>query len=109
MRKMTDLSVPDIDWWFSDYAEFEDFVGIGDKRVLALAEELSSASLTFTANRLLKANGLPHGPCNTREIDSYLCEHCGRQYNRGEYDRMYGVCQCGSWPMSTDFTTRREA
>jgi len=64
---MIDESVPGIDWWFSDYASFEDFVGIGDERVLALAEQLSGAGLTFTANRLLKANGLPHGPCNTKE------------------------------------------
>ena len=63
-----DTSVPDIDWWFSDYAEFEDFVGIGDERVLALAKRLRIQGWTFQANRLLKANHLPHGPCNTREI-----------------------------------------
>lgn len=64
---MKDLSVPDIDWWFSDCAEFEDFIGIGDERVLALAERLHRGGLIYTANRLLKANGLPHGPCNTSE------------------------------------------
>lgn len=65
---MIDESVSDIDWWFSEYASFEDFVGIGNERVLALAEQLLGGGLTFTANRLLKANGLPHGPCNTSEI-----------------------------------------
>jgi hypothetical protein len=64
---MIDPNVPDIDWWFSDYATFEDFVGIEDERVLALAEQLHGAGLIFTANRLLKANELPHGPCNTSE------------------------------------------
>jgi hypothetical protein len=65
---MIDKSVPDIDWWFSDYASFEDFVGIGEERVVALAEQLHGGGLTFTANRLLKANGLEHGPCNTSEL-----------------------------------------
>jgi hypothetical protein len=68
MRKMTDLSVPDIDWWHSAYSEFEDFVGIGDERVLALADQLRERGASnFTINRLLKANELPHGPCNTSE------------------------------------------
>ena len=62
-----DLSIPAIDWWFSDYASFEDFVGIEEERVLDLAERLHGGGLTFTANRLLKANGLPHTPCNTKE------------------------------------------
>ena len=64
---MIDPNVSDIDWWFSDYASFEDFVGIGEERVTALAGQLHGAGLTFTANRLLKANNLPHGPCNTSE------------------------------------------
>jgi hypothetical protein len=64
---MIDPNVSDIDWWFSDYASFEDFVGIGQERALALAERLHGGGLIYTANRLLKANGLPHGPCNTSE------------------------------------------
>lgn len=62
-----DESIPDIDWWFDDYAEFEDFVGIGEKRVLTLAEQLKGRVHIYLINRLLKANGLPHGPCNSKE------------------------------------------
>ena len=64
---MKDTSVPDIDWWFFNYATFEDFVGIGRERTLALADQLRDRGWYFQANRLLKANALPHGPCNTKE------------------------------------------
>ena len=64
---MTDQSVSDIQWWFSDYADFEDFVGIGSQRVLSLADQLRDAVSPYAINRLLRANGLPHGPCNAKE------------------------------------------
>lgn len=63
-----DLSVSDIKWWFSAYSNFEDFVGIGEARVLKLAEQLKENGINDCfINRLLKANKLPHGPCNTKE------------------------------------------
>jgi hypothetical protein len=65
---MRDRSVEDHDWWYSEYAEFEDFVGIGDERTIALVEHLHQhGEPGVIINRLLKANGLEHGPCNTRE------------------------------------------
>ncbi len=57
-------SVPDNQWWGSAYAEFEDFVGIGEERVTRLAAYLrSTGESEFIVNRLLAANNLPHGPC----------------------------------------------
>ncbi len=64
----TDESIPDEKWWYSPYAEFEDFVGIGEERTRQLVEKLGRHGMSeFILNRLLKANGLPHGPCNTQE------------------------------------------
>ncbi len=64
----TDQSVPDIDWWFSPFAEFEDFVGISAERVEALCAALQQRGLhEYLINRLRKANHLPHGPCNAKE------------------------------------------
>ena len=61
--------IPDEQGWFSEYAEFEDFVGIGEERVTKLADNLRGRISVYLINRLLKANGLPHGPTNTREED----------------------------------------
>lgn len=63
-----DQSIPDAEWWVSPYAEFEHFVGIGKERVTALANFLRSRGERFVANRLLAANGMEHGPCNTMEM-----------------------------------------
>lgn len=63
-----DQTIPDTEWWDSPHAEFEHFVGIGEKRVAALAAFLRNRGGRFVANRLLAANGMKHGPCNTREI-----------------------------------------
>ena len=59
--------IPDEAWWFSPYAEFEDFVGIGDRRVRKLARALTGRVSPYVINRLLKANGMPHGPTNMTE------------------------------------------
>ena len=67
MNKLHDLTISDIDWWFSDYADFEDFVDMGEERVLTLAENLKKRVSKYVVNRLLRANGLPHGPCNMKE------------------------------------------
>lgn len=63
----TDLSIPDQEWWYSTFAEFEDFVGIGAERATALADYLLCVGERYQANRLLEANGLPHGPTNAVE------------------------------------------
>ncbi len=64
----TDHTIPDSVWWGSDYASFEDFVGIGVERVEALCRFLlGRGESVYIINRLRKANGLPHGPCNTLE------------------------------------------
>jgi hypothetical protein len=65
---MIDQTVSDIDWWFSDWAEFEDFVGIGPERTQVLAEQLQGRVSGYLINRLLKANNLPHGPTNEKEL-----------------------------------------
>ena len=63
-----DQSVSDYSWWFSEFSEFENFVGIGEKRVRNLADRLRWQGVNeYIINRLLKANDLPHGPCNRRE------------------------------------------
>ena len=64
---LQDESISDIDWWFNDFAEFEDFVGIGEVRVKKLAADLKGKVHDYVINRLLKANALPHGPCNAKE------------------------------------------
>ncbi len=67
-QHMQDESVSDLEWWGSDYAEFEDFVGIGERRVRTLVSGLRMRGESeFVVNRLLRANGLPHGPCNKKE------------------------------------------
>ncbi len=63
-----DQSIPDAEWWDSQYSEFEHFVGIGEKRVTALATFLRNRGGLFVANRLLARNGMDHGPCNFIEI-----------------------------------------
>ena len=68
MQGAINTSVSDFDLWLSDDSKFEDFVGIGRERTLTLAEQLRRGGWTIEASRLLKANGLPHGPCNTSEI-----------------------------------------
>jgi hypothetical protein len=62
-----DQSIPDSKWWDSQYSEFEHFVGIGEERVAALAAFLRNRGDRYIANRLLEANGMKHGPRNTRE------------------------------------------
>ena len=62
-----DQTVSDGVWWFSPYSEFEDFIDIGEDRVKSLARELKGRVSPYLINRLLKANGLPHGPTNTSE------------------------------------------
>jgi len=55
-----DQSIPDHVWWFSDFAEFEDFVGIGEERTLALAEHLDEVHYPqVIIERLLRANNIP--------------------------------------------------
>ena len=71
---MKDESVPDETWWFSPYAEFEDFIGLGEERVKSLAKELEGRTSSYVINRLLHANNLPHGPTNTMEGS---CSSCG--------------------------------
>lgn len=57
---MKDQSISDYEWWFSDFAEFEDFVGIGEERVVALAEKLDDAGYSQVCiQRLLTANSVP--------------------------------------------------
>jgi hypothetical protein len=63
-----DQTIPDSKWWDSPYAEFEHFVGIGEKRVAALAAFLRRRGERFVANRLLAANGMKHGPRNITEV-----------------------------------------
>jgi len=64
----TDLSVPDFEWWHSPYAESEDFVGIGTTRIRKLVAALrKDGESSYIINRLLKDNGMPHGPTNRRE------------------------------------------
>ncbi len=63
-----DQSVFDEQWWDSQYSEFEHFVGIGEKRVTALATFLRNRGEPFAANRLLAGNGMDHGPRNTVEV-----------------------------------------
>lgn len=66
-QPMKDQTVLDEVWWFKEWSEFEDFVGIGEERVKALARNLHGKTSSYIINRLLKANGLPHGPTNTKE------------------------------------------
>ena len=67
MEATRDQSIPDEVWWFKEWSEFEDFVGIGEDRVKALAKNLHGKTSPYIINRLLKVNGLPHGPTNTKE------------------------------------------
>ena len=67
MQPVKDQTVLDDEWWFSPYAEFEDFIGIGEERVKNLAKDLKDRVSPYVINRLLKSNGLPHGPTNTKE------------------------------------------
>jgi hypothetical protein len=65
---MIDQTVPDHQWWQSSYAEFEDFIGIGEERTKSLADKLTKDGASkYIINRLLAANNLPHGPCNAME------------------------------------------
>jgi hypothetical protein len=75
---MKKIHYTDIELWLSDYAKFEDFVGIGKERVLALAEELRNRGWYAKANKLLKANGLQQGPCIAKEVAHFgdPCIHC---------------------------------
>ena len=55
-----DQSIPDVEWWFSDFAEFEDFIGIGEERAIALAERLDDLNQPQSIiKRLLVANKVP--------------------------------------------------
>jgi hypothetical protein len=55
-----DKSIPDHVWWFSEFAEFEDFVGIGEERAIALAEKLDDYGYPQTPiKRMLVANNVP--------------------------------------------------
>ena len=55
-----DESIPDHVWWFSDFAEFEDFVGIGEERAIALAEKLDDLEYPqLCIQRMLTANNVP--------------------------------------------------
>lgn len=62
-----DETISDEEWWFSLFSDFEDFVGIGEVRVKTLLKELEGRVSPYIINRLLKLNGLPHGPTNTKE------------------------------------------
>jgi hypothetical protein len=62
----TDQTVPDEEWWWSCYADFEDFVGIGRERVLALARKLEDEVSPVVVERLLKANGLQRNDLNSK-------------------------------------------
>jgi hypothetical protein len=75
---MKKIHYTDIELWLSDYAEVEDFVGIGKERVLALAGELRKRGWYAEANGLLKANGLQQGPCTAKEVAHFgdPCVHC---------------------------------
>jgi hypothetical protein len=69
-----DRSVPDHVWWFSEFAEFEDFVGIGEERAIALAEKLDDYGYPQTIiARMLTANNIPLNkvfvvPCSQTEL-----------------------------------------
>lgn len=66
--KSLDESIPDEVWWFNEFAEFEDFVGIGEVRAKKLAEALKKKGVdSYSINRMLQANGCPHGPTNASE------------------------------------------
>lgn len=67
MKPRTDETIPDTEWWDYSYAEFEDFIGIGENRATELASFLRNRGDRFAANRLLAANGMKHGPLNTVE------------------------------------------
>ena len=65
---MLDQTIPDEQWWFATYAEFEDFVGISPDRVRHLVQALQGKVSSYELNRLLEANNLPHGPTNSAEL-----------------------------------------
>lgn len=67
MEPAHDQTIPDEEWWFKEWSEFEDFVGIGHDRVISLSISLEGKTSPYIINRLLKANGLPHGPTNTMD------------------------------------------
>ena len=71
---MRDESVSDEMWWFSPYAEFEDFVDLGEERIKNLVKEIEGRVSPYVINRLLHANEMPHGPRNTMEGP---CSTCG--------------------------------
>ena len=75
---MKKIHYTDIELWLSDYAEFEDFIGLGDERVFDLAGELRKRDRYAEANKLLKANGLQQGPCSAKEVahEGNPCPHC---------------------------------
>jgi hypothetical protein len=55
-----DQSIPDHIWWFSEFAEFEDFANIGEERAIALAEKLDDYGYPQTIiARMLTANNVP--------------------------------------------------
>ena len=62
-----DETISDEEWWFSLFSDFEDFVDVGEARVKTLAKELEGRVSPYAINRLLKANGLSHGPTNAKE------------------------------------------
>lgn len=56
----TDQSIPDEKWWFNEFAEFEDFIGIGEERAIALAEKLDDLGYPQVCiKRMLVANKVP--------------------------------------------------
>ena len=56
----TDQSISDYEWWSSEFAEFEDFVGIGEERAIKLAEKLDDAGYSqVSIERMFNANNIP--------------------------------------------------
>ncbi|MCK9558188.1 MAG: hypothetical protein M0R50_09140 [Candidatus Cloacimonetes bacterium] len=73
MISARDQSISDYKWWFSEFAEFEDFVGIGEDRALTLAIELDNVGYPQVCiERMLVANGL--------SVDN-LIKYCDRLRN----------------------------
>lgn len=100
MEAARDKSIPDEVWWFKEWSEFEDFVGIGDDRVIDLSINLEGRVSPYIINRLLKANGLPHGPTNT--MDKGL--QCGRcQYLSYSNPAAYLCVPCDGCEDGSDF------
>jgi hypothetical protein len=84
LTAVTDQTIPDEKWWYSDYAESEDFIGVGAARIRLLVANLKrNGESKFIINRLLHDNHMPYGLLNSAEYPNCRCYRGSRGIGQG--------------------------